>query len=276
MATAPVSSSVSPDELAVIQVRVQGSTEAVKRARFAFLVSTVASLAIFITEWNAYLSWYRHFPLAEAFPPNEVTKEAFKDVLQQFVEGRVITASLLGIRVGVSDMAVLGSLTLLVCSIWLFFSIRRHNHSVGSLLRDARNLPPVARRLVYYGVSSSLVFTTVTAYDAAISSLAEDQSPHEAKLTRAVVTFLFYLPAAVIALTIVADLLSVFVLKAVFSFPHFPLGFRHSSLGRQIQFIAMELAAVGMGLPTFILCRRIIDFEQSTAAVLREFAKLLS
>jgi hypothetical protein len=106
-------------ELAAINTRIAGCTEAVKRARIAFLASTIASLAIFITEWNAYLSWYRHFPLSQSMPTNEVTREAFKDVLQQFVESRVITVSLLGIRVGVSDMAVLGSLTLLVCTIWI-------------------------------------------------------------------------------------------------------------------------------------------------------------
>jgi hypothetical protein len=273
--TPPISNLSSVDELTVIQVRIQGASEAVKRARFAFLVSTVASLAIFITEWNAYLSWYRHFPLSPAFPANEVTREAFKYVLQQFVEDRVITVSLLGIRVGVSDMAVLGSLTLLICSIWLFFSIRRHNHSVGSLLRDTKSLAPVVRRLVYYGASSSLVFTTVTAYDAAISSLEAEHSTREAKLTRVVVTVLFYLPAVVIALTIMADLLSVFFLNAVFTFPHAPLGFRDATLGRKVQFVAMELAAVGIGVPTFFLCRKIIDFEQSTGAVLREYAQLI-
>jgi hypothetical protein len=36
-----------------------------------------------------------------------VTREAFKYVLQEFAKSRVITVSLLGIRVGVSDMAVL-------------------------------------------------------------------------------------------------------------------------------------------------------------------------
>src|SRR6266404_3281161 len=105
------------DELAVVKIRVKGCIEAVKRARLAFLASTIASLAVFITEWNAYLSWYRRFPLKEHLPENEVTREAFKYVLQEFVESRVITISLLGIRVGVSDMAVLGSLTLLVFSI---------------------------------------------------------------------------------------------------------------------------------------------------------------
>jgi hypothetical protein len=266
---------LSGDDLAVIQVRIQGCVEAVKRSRFAFLVSTIASLAIFITEWNAYLSWYRHFPLSESFPNNDVTREAFKDVLHQFVESRVITVSLLGIHVGVSDMAVLGSLTLLICSIGLFFSIRRHNHSVGSLLRDTQDISQSTIRLVFYGVSSSLVFTTITAYDEAIATLRKDPSNREAKLSRSAVTALFYLPAIVIGLTIVADVLSVYLFKAVFSFPHEPLGFGSFPPVRKIQFIVMELIAVAIGIPTFFLCRKIIEFEQSTATVLREYSQLM-
>jgi len=261
-------------ELAAINTRIAGCTEAVKRARIAFLASTIASLAIFITEWNAYLSWYRHFPLSQSMPTNEVTREAFKDVLQQFVESRVITVSLLGIRVGVSDMAVLGSLTLLVCTIWMFYSIRRHNHSVGSLLRDTKDLSPSFRRLVYYGVSSALVFTTVSDFDEVIGSLDGPPPTKKARLSRDVVTVLFYLPALVIALTILADLLSVYKLSAVFAFPHTPLGFNAFSPGRKIQFLFMEAAAVCLGIPTFFLCRKVILFERSTANVLRAYQEI--
>jgi len=267
-------SSLSGEEFAVLQFRIQGSAEAVKRSRLALLVSTIASLAIFITEWNAYLSWYRHFPLAESFPKNEVTHEAFRNALQQFVESRVITVSLLGIRVGVSDMAVLGSLTLFVCSIWLFLSVRRHNHLVGSLLGDTKDLPLPVRKLVFYGVSAYLLFTTMTQYDAVISTLDEDRSPGGTRLSRLVIA-LFYLPVVVIAITILADFLSVFFFNAVLSFPHQPLGFASLDLTRKIQFIAMEVIALAIGIPTLFLCRRIIGFERSTANVLREYAKLV-
>jgi hypothetical protein len=264
------------DEMAVIKIRLKGSIEAVKRARLAFLASTVASLAVFITEWNAYLSWYRRFPLREKFPDNEITREAFKYVLQEFVQSRVITVSLLGIRVGVSDMAVLGSLSLLVFSIWLFFSIRRHNHTTGSLLRDTQSLEPVVRRLVYYGVSSFLVFTTITSFDGAISTLEEEAPSKEARLSRGVVTFLFYLPAIVIGLTILGDILSVYKFHAVFSFPHDALGKGELSPELRNRFLIMELLAVSIGVPTFYLCRKIIHFEKSTAMVLRQYLKLLS
>src|SRR5260370_12604192 len=114
-------------------------------------------------------------------------------------------------------MADLGSLSLLVFSIWLFFSIRRHNHSTGTLLRDTKDLEPVIKRFVYYGVSSFLVFTTITSYDAAIATLEEEPVTREARLSRNIVTILFYLPALVIALTVLADVLSVYVFNAVFS-----------------------------------------------------------
>jgi hypothetical protein len=93
----------------------------------------------------------------------------------------------------------------------------------------------------------------------------------KARLSRDVVTVLFYLPALAIALTVLADVLSVYKLSAVFTYPHAPLGFGGFPLGRKIQFLAMEVAAMGLGLPTFFLCRKVIRFEQATASVLRSY-----
>src|SRR5882672_4407019 len=120
----------------VLATRLHGSREAITRSRLAFLATTIASISIFIAEWNAYLSWYRRFPLKLEFPKNIVTEEAFRRVIQQYAESRVITISLLGIHIGVSDLAVLGTFALFVCSIWLFFNVRRENHVIGTLLVD--------------------------------------------------------------------------------------------------------------------------------------------
>ena len=89
------------------------------------------------------------------------------------------------------------------------------------------------------------------------------------------VTALSYLPVAVIAVVLAVDLLSVFVFKAVFTFPHEPLGFHNFRWGRRIQFIAMEVIALAIGVPVYFLCRKIVEFEKSTASVLREYANLI-
>jgi hypothetical protein len=63
----------------------------------------------------------------------------------------------------------------------------------------------------------------------------------EARVTRGVVTFLFYLPAVVIALTILADILSVYKFQAVFSFAHDALGKGELSPDLGNRFAIMDL-----------------------------------
>jgi hypothetical protein len=147
---------------------------------------------------------------------------------------------------------------------------------MGSLLRDTKELEPALRRLVYYGVTSFLVFTTITSYDDAIATLEALPSTKEARLRRGVETFLFYLPAVVIVLTFLADVLSVYAFKAVFSYPHNPLGFGDLSAEQKTRFIFMEAIAATIAVPTFFLCRKIIHFEKATASVLREYLRLLT
>jgi hypothetical protein len=43
-------------KLATFQLRLEAVRESVQRARYAFIVATVASLLIIIAAWNAYLS----------------------------------------------------------------------------------------------------------------------------------------------------------------------------------------------------------------------------
>ena len=104
-----------------IRLRVEGAREATQRARRAFLVSTIASLAIFITVYNTYISWDRRFTFFENFPKSEVTQEVFKQLVRQYADSTAFNVPLLGIHVAVSDLAILGSVALWVLSVWFFF-----------------------------------------------------------------------------------------------------------------------------------------------------------
>jgi hypothetical protein len=265
----------------VLTVRLQGAREAINRTRLAFLIATIASLSIFITEWNAYLSWYRRFPLKEIFPGNPVTDEVIRKVLQQYVESRVITISLLGIHVGVSDLAVLGTLALFVCSIWLFFSIRRENHAIGSLLMDTLEASQEVRKYVYYGISSFLVFATSTYIDDPISTL--DKKKREqvldkpqsfaSRFLRFALATLFVLPALISISTIVFDILSVYVLQAAFAYPHEPLGLKVLGIHYSIRLLIMELVGIGFFIPTAYLCAKILRFLDSISRIVREYSQ---
>lgn len=279
--TATALSKVDEWQLAVLNIRLQGARDAINRSRLAFIAAIIASLSIFIVEWNAYLSWYRRFPLREEFPKNEVTTEAIKKVIQQYVESRVINISLLGIHVAVSDLAVLGTLALFIFSIWLFFSVRRENHAIGSLLIDTAEQAEEIRRFVYYGISPFLIFTTSTSSDAPISSLHKEEQikrqnrPQSisSRLLRIALVGLCFLPALIAISTIIFDMLSLYVVHAAFSFPHAPLGFNDLKLADKIRVITMEVIALGFSIPTAYICVKILRFEESLASILRSYAQ---
>jgi len=266
-------------------MRLQGARDAINRSRFAFLAVIIASLSIFIVEWNAYLSWYRRFPLRQAFPKNEVTAEAVRKVLQTYVESRVINISLLGIHIAVSDLAVLGTLALFVFSIWLFFCVRRENHTIGTLLIDTAEENEEVRRFIFYGISPFLIFTTSTSNDAPISSLdkkvlrEELEKPQNlpSKLLRYALVGLCLLPALVAISTVIFDVLSVFWIHAAFSdYPHLPLGFGGLARADKIRLIIMDVIGLLLSIPTAYICIKILKFEESLGTILRSYAQLFN
>lgn len=115
----------------MLHFRLESVSESLKRARLAFLVSTIVSVAVIIVVWNAYLSWDRVHVLREQWATNEITREAQKQLISGWVKNRIISLPLLGIRIGVSDAAPLASFSLLIINIWYFYCVRRDNRLNG-------------------------------------------------------------------------------------------------------------------------------------------------
>lgn len=115
----------------MLHFRLESVSESLKRARLAFLVSTIVSVAVIIVVWNAYLSWDRVHVLREQWATNEITREAQKQLISGWVKNRIISLPLLGIRIGVSDAAPLASFSLLIINIWYFYCARRDNRLNG-------------------------------------------------------------------------------------------------------------------------------------------------
>ena len=252
-----------------INLRIEGAREAMKRTRVALFASTIASLSIFVAEYNGALSWYYHRAL----------DGGAQELRTIFVGSDVVTVSALGIRIAASDLSILGSLTLAIFAIWLFFNVRRANHVIGSLFIDTKNETAEIQQLVYYGISSFLVFTTVTKYDSAISSLerTDNRSQMTAyeRLVRYAVIALYTLPAALIAFIVITDLLTLFALPAAFCQTHTPL-WNCLSRGLRVHAVGMDLVAILLLLPTVYMCRRIVVFEKATQAVIREYVQSIS
>lgn len=250
-----------PLDSPVLKYRIEGIRESAKRARLAFLASTIASLCIFIAEYNAYLSWY----FWRISQPGAVDPQRFDKLLDLYVQNPVINISLLGIRIGEGDLVVLGSLTLFAFSVWLYFSMKTYNDLITGLLQETQDSSKEVKTLVFSGIYSFLMFTTVMLYD---SPAAEKRGAW--KQSR-VVTILYMLPAAAVGFVLLTDLLSLFLLPAPFTpdskWPLWP------RLTLRLEIIAAIFIGVGFRILILVArrSRKIIDIDYSTASRIREY-----
>jgi len=256
-----------------LRVRIEAAREAIKRTRLVFLASSVTSLAVILVAWNAYLSWYRAFALQGTLPANEVTREAYLELMKLWVDSHFVSVALLGIRAGVSDMALIGSVTLFTLALWFFLAMRRENHTIGTLLRDTKGEDPRARRMVFHGIVSYLVFITVTQGDYPLRTLGPAEPRDPVKFVRPIVSVLTFLPAIAIATVILLDVASVVFQQAPFRFPHDPL-YHVLKPGDWGKAALMEGVALIIGTLTSILSLRTSQFSDATGEILREYEAL--
>lgn len=142
-----------------------------RRCRWILSGVSIASLIVFATCWNVYFSWLRTLALQNYWGKPETVEYLQKKLLSSWVDSGFVTVPLLGIRVHIADGAVLGALGLSILMFWLFFSMRRLNHLVGKSLRMALDADYQVKQYLYYGVSSSHVFSTISENDDPIRSL---------------------------------------------------------------------------------------------------------
>jgi hypothetical protein len=199
--------------------RIEAARSAQERTRLAYFASTVISLAIITTGWNAYLSFYRDF--AFEFPSLEGgsgTENLQKEILSEWVKSRMINISLLGIRVGIDDAPILGGIALTIAVIWLFYSIRRENHTIGMMLTDYSIADDRIKWLIFHGVNSSTVFTNVSHGDEPFRALARPSNSKQRAVIRSMASavirsmakLLRYLPIFSLGFIILADIFSMF------------------------------------------------------------------
>lgn len=155
--------------LKTIETRIDGVRNATHRSRFVFIVITIISCAILITLWNASLSWDSSYPSLPKNPnptdPSQSRIEFNKDeLLKEWIKNQTISVGLLGIRISQTDLAVIGTGSLVVAMTWFFFCIRRENRAIVTLLQDIHEDYKKGRvsrdvcRMVYYGIVQSIIF----------------------------------------------------------------------------------------------------------------------
>ena len=183
----PYSNSSENVNLRTIDLRLTSVKEAMQRTRFVFIVMTIASSAILFTLWNNRFSRDKDYAFAsDSYTKTEVVSNrpepihvyGRKELVSEWYKNRIIQIGLLGIRLSVSDLSLIGSLTLVVITIWFFYSQRRENEALVTLLRDVHTANKgkaglAIRELVYQGIKDSLVFIRTGESDDPLVGLEE-------------------------------------------------------------------------------------------------------
>jgi len=255
----------------VFQFRLEATRDAQRMSRIAFLVSTIVSLAIIITTWNAYYSWNVHFPLQEKWHESEVTEEVQHQIIKEWVESSFISVPILGIKVGIFDGSVFGSIALLIISIWFFLSIRRENHVIRFLLRDTKGKSSRVKKEIYHGIASYMLFANITREDQPIEDLDEKHRKHRPdSLMRMAFKILVFIPSFAITFLIISDIFTVYILPAYYRFPHDPL-FEYFGFDDAVKLIIMEGLAFVLLILITIICRKTLSYVESTTTILRKY-----
>jgi hypothetical protein len=254
-------------------IRIIAAEDAQRRSRYAFIIVTIIAAAIAIAEFNSTWSWYTQFSSQDIFPQQPTRIEAQKALVQQWIRSNRMTVSLLGVDIGMSDAALLGSISLSIISLWFFFCIRRENHLIGKLLIDAKNESVTVKKTIFHGITGYLVFTTMSNDDDPISNL--DQVPVDSRrfFLRRSVRILIYLPVITIGFIVFTDLMSLWMPSPIRddTIPGKSLVEMIKEPRWLIQLALMEGAALVFGTATYSLCKNILKFEEATAQILRQF-----
>lgn len=211
-----------------LSLRVGAVQEAIKRARFAFFLCVLASGASFACLWNTHFSWDRglafgELPAVRGTPSESNLKEntrraIVEDALRAWVDSQTVSISLVGIRIAVSDFAILNSLALYLFVYYYLLSVRRGNREIGQILRDIQSPTNTQSYTVYTAISAYMVFNLNRTDDNPIGSLdpADDAPETKIRTIRWVAEALSFTPLIVVVFTIVCDVCSLFVKKHLF------------------------------------------------------------
>lgn len=302
-----------------IELRLTSVREALQRSRFVFLVMTIASSAILFTLWNDRFSRDKDLAFASpSYSTSEITQDrpvpmhvfGRQQLVTEWYKNRIIQIGLLGIRLSVSDLSLIGSFTLVVITIWFYFSQRRENQALVTLLRDVHKgyggkNGLAVRELVYQGIKHSLVFIRTEVSDEPFSGL-EDSPPTNTStdgkqnspnadhvtierkiLTDRVFRFLAYLPFWAIVAILIRDASALFM-KSPTSGTDARLGMiliGQLKWGSVPEFwnsfypifliIVFDSFAICCAIYTRILCNRSRGFAEGSQKTLKQFEESL-
>ena len=233
-----------------------------------------------VTRAQTAEAWENHI---HSRPPN-----LHEHQMHSWIDTQVVSVALLGIKISVSDFAILGSGALSLCSLYLLLCVRRENHEIGYLFRE---MSP--RELTRYGahalamISSYMVFNVSglhSSKDSVICSLdkSKERGKPTIRLMRKASRLLDYFPAITILMTILCDVgwtfwpssLGHMFFQSPFRAPG-KLAFAGFSLGEKIYFGIAEALAVTAAVILFRISYTIWQYDLGTRDLLEDISNQL-
>jgi hypothetical protein len=202
------------------EMLVEQAGDAAKRTRWVLSAAMIISLAQLGAAYNFSFGFLRKFSeqmiLATPTPGAPTRLKDLQDMLMRsWVDQLSVNVNLFGIKFSVADASLIGSISLLSISVWLFYSARRENHIIGKTCIIASEASQETKAIVFHGICNTQLFGTVSTNDEPISSL-RGYNKSEIRSARLVISVLFYLPVITIFAMIATDVMSVVYLKAIF------------------------------------------------------------
>ncbi|MDX1999050.1 MAG: hypothetical protein SF066_15140, partial [Thermoanaerobaculia bacterium] len=119
--------------------RVKSVQAVVLRTRTVFLIANLATLVSLASLFNTYGSWIRHLPERDSIKNDPVMHAAV--VRAHVSDLMVVSVPALGLKLFAADLGVVASGGMLILSVWLYYSFRREQHSIGRLILDVAEQP---------------------------------------------------------------------------------------------------------------------------------------
>lgn len=248
-----------------------------RRASLSYLISVVIASSYIIAIYNSLLSWDKGFGFMKKFSDNEVTKTLQQKIIQNWVDNRMVSIDLLGLKLSASDFTLIGGFGLLIISIWFLLNVKRENSTIGTLLIESREFDLPVRKYIYNYISSNQIFSNAFNEIEAISSINQviKFGSHKNTFINKIDEYLFYLPGVAVILSISGDLASLFF-KSPFREQNLEPLYKTIFADPNSILTVVVVTTIGLffGSMSLVLNHRTRNYEKGTKSVLAEYFDL--
>lgn len=162
--------------------RLEGVKSAQNMTRFALASSLILSALLLVSQYNAYLSWYRVFASDFHADRHDSVSHLRTKVAEQWLEGRSFKIPFVDIPILPSDVGVVGGLGVTCCVWFLLYYSRREHLLVCLLLKDAAETADQSlMRSILHSVLPGFLFVPFKLPDAPYQDI--DELPELKNLT---------------------------------------------------------------------------------------------